>query len=34
MLTMLEIQDVKLGAASKRAPAKKTEESAAEAVPE
>jgi len=34
MLTMLEIQDVKLGVASKRTPAKKTEESAAEAVPE
>jgi large subunit ribosomal protein L21 len=34
MLTVLEIQDVKLGAAAKKAPSKKTEEPAAEAVPE
>ena len=34
MLTVLEIQDVKLGAAAKKAPAKKTEEPADEAVPE
>jgi large subunit ribosomal protein L21 len=34
MLTVLEIQDVKLGAAPKRAAAKKTEEAAPEAVPE
>jgi large subunit ribosomal protein L21 len=34
MLTVLEIQDVKLGAAAKRPAPKKTEESRAEAAPE
>lgn len=34
MLTVLEIQDVKLGAAAQKATAKKTEEPAAESVPE